>query len=111
MLFGRSPSYCVIGGAGRSWGRLPAGATNGVAVGIGAVVGTAVAAEGTPGVAGAGEFLPPGVGLGVLRGGGSEAVPTWANSSLNIQTFWKPGDTPVQVTPGALSSEPTPISV
>src|ERR1700722_9746452 len=111
MLFGRSPSYCVIGGAGRSWGRLPAGTANGVAVGIAGAVGTPVAAGGTPGVAGAGEFLPPGEGDGVLRGGGAEAVPTWANSSLNIQTFWNPGDTPVQVTPGALSSEMKTISV
>ena len=66
----------------------------------------------TVGGFGAGLLRGAGFGAGVLcGGGGGGGCPTWANSSLNIHTFCCPGDTPVQVTPGALSSEPTPISV
>ncbi len=74
-------------------------------VGVGAVV-----AGATAGAFGAGELRGAGFVGGGRRGGGGEDVPTWANSSLNIHTFCSAPD-PVQVTPGALSSDPTPISV
>ncbi len=70
----------------------------------------AVVAGATDGGDGAGLLRGAGLGDEVFLGGGDEA-PTWANSSLNIHTFSCPGDTPVHITPGALSSEPTPISV
>ena len=104
-MLGKSPSYPPTGGAASSWGRLPVGISNGVGVAAGVLL-----APGATGGAGAGEFREPGLGGYGLRGGGGEDEPTWANSSLNIQTFCSL-PTPVQVTPGALSSDPTPISV
>jgi len=111
MLLGSRPSYWLIGGAGRFSGRLPNGMGTAVGVARGVVVGaSAVLAGPTPGIDGCGEFRgPAGRGLGAGRDGGGD--PTWANSSLNIHTPVCPGDTPVHTTPGALSSEPTPISV
>src|ERR1700731_1823209 len=108
MLFGRRPSYWLIGGAGRFTGRLAKGIGTGVGVEVDPGFDGVVSAP-APGGPGCGEFRGPGgLGLGAGRGGGEE--PTWANSSLNIQTpVWRP--TPVHTTPGALSSEPTPISV
>src|ERR1700693_1390427 len=105
MLFGSSPSYWVIGGAGRFAGRLAKGIGNGVGGRVLPAFG-AVVNDPTPGGAGCGEFRGRGgLGLGAGRGGGED--PTWANSSLNIQTpVWRP--TPVHTTPGELSSEPTP---